>query len=295
MRKISAEIALHRSLKNEQRHEPSSTLANIIGDAIFPAIFCSLASLIPFMIIQWYGYTIFCGLTKMNLNFDQVVIDYANNHSLKLPSHEPSPWCFSMVPMAYSYIQSHYWNVGFLKYFHWKQIPNFFLAAPMLFFTLNQSWRFFCHHKSHCLKLGLGSAGDKTNFDTYGKGILPKECFVYVVHIAFLSLFALFFIHVQVATRLIASSSPVVYWWIAILTIPRDKKPPHMACSDIPKNPRPDICANLEPAENHESLWKNLVFDERPKMNILGVWLTNYCVAYACIGTVLFVNFLPWT
>ena len=34
-------------------------------------------------------------------------------------------------------------------------------------------------------------------FDHYGKKGLPRECFVYVVHAAVLSVFCLLFIHVQ--------------------------------------------------------------------------------------------------
>jgi Mannosyltransferase (PIG-V) len=32
-----------------------------------------------------------------------------------------------------TYIQRKYWNVGFLRYWQWKQIPNFILAFPILY------------------------------------------------------------------------------------------------------------------------------------------------------------------
>lgn len=49
---------------------------------------------------------------------------------------EQRPWCKTRVPMVYNFIQSHYWGVGFLKYFKVKQLPNFLLAVPILSLAL---------------------------------------------------------------------------------------------------------------------------------------------------------------
>ena len=307
VKKVHMEVVIYRQARQQQRHELSTTVANIIGDSFFPAFFCFLAAVGPFAMYQWYSYTLFCGLTKANLeHYDQDVLDYAKNNSLKLPSHEPSEWCGYHIlgyhiPIAYDYIQKHYWNVGFFQYFHWKQIPNFVLASPMIFFVLHRSWLFFEHHRHYCFRLGLSSG--YSNFSSnhmpclshaYGAQTLPKEAFVYVVHAAFIAIFAFFCIHVQVATRMIASSTPVIYWWMAIITIPNDKKPHHKE-REVPKSPRPEVLSQLETNENLQSNWKNLVIDERPKMSKTAVWLLNYFVGYACLGTVMFVNFLPWT
>jgi phosphatidylinositol glycan class V len=46
---------------------------------------------------------------------------------------EPSrPWCSYTVPSIYSWVQKHYWHVGFLSYWTPNNIPLFLLAAPML-------------------------------------------------------------------------------------------------------------------------------------------------------------------
>lgn len=46
---------------------------------------------------------------------------------------EPSrPWCSHLPPSIYSWVQKHYWNVGFLSYWTPNNIPLFLLAAPML-------------------------------------------------------------------------------------------------------------------------------------------------------------------
>jgi len=42
------------------------------------------------------------------------------------------PWCSHFPPSIYSWVQKHYWNVGFLAYWTPNNIPLFLLAAPML-------------------------------------------------------------------------------------------------------------------------------------------------------------------
>lgn len=42
------------------------------------------------------------------------------------------PWCSHMPPSIYSWVQKHYWHVGFLSYWTPGNIPLFLLAIPML-------------------------------------------------------------------------------------------------------------------------------------------------------------------
>ncbi|XP_022157360.1 GPI mannosyltransferase 2 isoform X2 [Momordica charantia] len=65
----------------------------------------------PFVVFQAYGYYNIC--------------------SGRLPD-ELRPWCKARVPLLYNFVQSHYWGVGFLRYFQFKQLPNFLLASPIL-------------------------------------------------------------------------------------------------------------------------------------------------------------------
>ncbi|KAF2724816.1 glycosyltransferase family 76 protein [Polychaeton citri CBS 116435] len=45
---------------------------------------------------------------------------------------EQRPWCSSMPPSIYTFVQREYWDVGFLRYWTLNNLPLFFLALPML-------------------------------------------------------------------------------------------------------------------------------------------------------------------
>lgn len=70
---------------------------------------------IPFVAFQAYGYYNLC--------------DGVSPDKLR-------PWCKAKIPLLYNFIQSHYWGVGFLRYFQLKQLPNFLLASPILSIAL---------------------------------------------------------------------------------------------------------------------------------------------------------------
>ena len=42
------------------------------------------------------------------------------------------PWCDNFIPSIYSFVQEHYWNVGFLRYWTLSNVPLFLMALPML-------------------------------------------------------------------------------------------------------------------------------------------------------------------
>lgn len=93
--------------------------------------------------------------------------------------------------LPYFSLQNQYWNQGLFNYFHVKQIPNFILASPILILVGIITLRYF---KNYTL--------------SRNKHLLP-----FVLHTLALALVSLLFLHVQVATRLICSSSPLIYWY----------------------------------------------------------------------------------
>ena len=86
---------------------------------LFAVLQCCVV-LLPFVLFQCFGYARYCG-----------------NNAHATSSTRLPPWCQWRLPLPYFYIQQHYWDVGFMRYYQWKQIPNFLLAAPMSLLCLH--------------------------------------------------------------------------------------------------------------------------------------------------------------
>ncbi|ODN05897.1 GPI mannosyltransferase 2, partial [Orchesella cincta] len=177
-------FTLQRELS--QRNKPFRLLSFICRSIAIASL-----SIIPFILFQGYGVRQFCQVDKL---YD------ANNIPLYCsfnPTSRPSAWT-----LPYSYVQKKYWNVGFLKYFELKQLPNFILAAPVLIALGSQSWSSFklslFELKSHMTPVGI------------------YEC-LQAAHGLFLTVFCFLFVHVQVSTRMIMAACPYLYLYLATL------------------------------------------------------------------------------
>lgn len=213
--------------------------------------------LTPFTLYQIYAYNLFC--KDFEITFPKHVISYAIENYSVLPgtfSQNNQTWCHQKIPFSYSYIQNRYWNVGFLRYFNVKQLPNFALAIPITFLIVKCSYQFFKNYRFNYDYIFFSN--EKSN------KFLPKRVFVFVVHALFLTIFNFLCIHVQVSTRILCSASPVLYWYCAFIF------------KDVPVN-------NL------------FTFRNYVRLNALQKFVKYYFIVYFIVGTILFCNFLPWT
>ncbi|KAG9516636.1 DUF409 domain protein, partial [Aureobasidium melanogenum] len=112
------------------------------------------------------------------------------------------PWCSRSLPSVYSWVQEHYWNVGFLRYWTLSNIPLFLLALPML-----------------CVLISTGFVAPTLNLEPPGRP-KPENSRHKSVYIACLALpqilvafLALTTFHVQIINR-IATGYPI--WYIVL-------------------------------------------------------------------------------
>ncbi|KAL7926687.1 glycosyltransferase family 76 protein [Trichoderma austrokoningii] len=151
------------------RH-PSVSRLMLLASLIIGGLFIASGSAVP-QTVAWYRY---CKVDA-----------------------EPRPWCHRLVPSIFTFVQGHYWNNGFLKYWTPNQLPLFLLASPMLAILL------------------------KSGFDfSFGKAMpAPAETYrTFLVTLAvvqtLIATLAITNFHVQIISRL-SSGYPVWYWWIA--------------------------------------------------------------------------------
>jgi len=157
-----------------------------------------LLCVVPFVAFQYHAHTVYCNQLASYQDLPEHVRQYGNKLGYRMPYMGLSVWCSSWLPLSYSYIQSSHWNVGFLNYYELKQIPNFLLAVPMVTLCISMIGLYVYKHKSHCVFTGLLAQNDTEHVTENQYHSLPKTCFVYVVHTAFLLTFGIFYMHVQV-------------------------------------------------------------------------------------------------
>lgn len=112
----------------------------------------ALLILAPYVLVQAYAYRKFClagtetadGLFSEREGEENGGGGSTTQEELaRLVIERLHPWCTWKVPSLYAHVQSAYWGVGALRYYKWKQIPNFLLAAPALVLTACGTARFF--------------------------------------------------------------------------------------------------------------------------------------------------------
>ncbi|KAF9110577.1 hypothetical protein BGX27_006156 [Mortierella sp. AM989] len=152
----------------------------------------SLITWSGFLAVQTYGYSLYC--------------------SDKISSLESRPWCNATVPLIYSFVQSFYWNCGFLRYYEIKQIPNFLMAAPMITLCASGIIYYVMYDIPRAMSLGRSSTPVPPNVST--PPFMSSKTFPYIVLWMVLLFSAITTMHIQIITRAF-SCLPPVYWFAA--------------------------------------------------------------------------------
>ncbi|GJP62318.1 hypothetical protein CLOP_g19398, partial [Closterium sp. NIES-67] len=302
---------------------------------LFSTAICCLLSFSLFLSFQAFAVSQFC-------------IPNSPTAATMPTNRAVPPWCLDWVPYVYGYVQRKYWDVGFLRYFQLKQLPNFLLAAPTLLLSLTALLSFALTRPLLFLSLGLlssppdhrrllflrpmpagkGDGGaDKGRGEGSGKGkgkdkgkgkerekgkekgkgerggrreegeqesaavveeaeegeaewggvdpmcgctgFYSAAALPFLLQLLFTTAVATLVMHVQVATRFL-SSSPPLYWFLA-----------HLLTTATTKQSQP----------GRLSLVKG---SQRWGFFISRAWI-GASLGYAMIGSLLFINFYPFT
>lgn len=140
------------------------------------------------------------------------VVYHITTYSIFCTGRDSVPkWCSRVPPSLYTYVQSTYWNSGFLLYWTLSQLPNFIIASPTILLILAFSF----HH------LRNTSLTNKKNLKAqhpFGNRSLTPH----VIHAIIFTCILVFASHTQIILR-VAASMPVVYWAAAWLVLEHPK------------------------------------------------------------------------
>lgn len=190
---VYALLKQHLISQYQSVHNSSVAVLFLFGKTVMKIILFILLFLIPFAAYQIYCYALFCTTVLPEADVPEVVIDYVTRNDLKMPS-DPSKWCFQKIPLAYTYVQSRYWDVGFLHYYTYKQIPNFLLAFPIACLVILSSLNYFMKNRRNVIHGGLLTY----QFDNISDIYSCSRCYPYFLFTLAVAVFSMFFIHVQV-------------------------------------------------------------------------------------------------
>lgn len=109
--------------------------------------------------------------------------------------HLKPKWCDALIPYPYQYVQRKYWSVGPFQYYEFKQLPNFLLALPVTYVVL------------------IGSLRKSKEIVRHVPG--SRKQLAYCLQAIILTILCAICTNVQITTRLLTASCPIVYWIIA--------------------------------------------------------------------------------
>ncbi|OAP59664.1 hypothetical protein AYL99_06962 [Fonsecaea erecta] len=115
------------------------------------------------------------------------------------------PWCNQTIPSIFTWVQSHYWNVGPFRYWTVSNLPLFILAAPTLSVLIYSAVDVLRRPQFLSLETQQAPATSSA-----GKRALLSLALPQLV----LAVLALTSYHVQIITRL-SSGYPLWYIWLA--------------------------------------------------------------------------------
>lgn len=129
------------------------------------------------------------------------------------------PWCGSLPPSIYTWVQQHHWGVGFLRYWTVSNLPLFALAAPMM--AILSGTGIIALQRIHLTRMLQDAVAEDKDVDKNAKSSVEIQKRLASIMARFalpqvvLTILALTSFHVQIINR-ISSGYPVWYIVLAI-------------------------------------------------------------------------------
>eukprot|EP00095_Tigriopus_kingsejongensis_P007058 maker-scaffold146_size311726-snap-gene-2.21 protein:Tk07058 transcript:maker-scaffold146_size311726-snap-gene-2.21-mRNA-1 annotation:"gpi mannosyltransferase 2" len=245
------------------------TIQNMATGALMPGVVNIILCLAPFAMFQWYAYQTFCRFSVERLHLPAIILQTAQTSNPSAPLVLPGalqdlPWCDHDPPISYPKISWNSWQLPHLNVLNTATFPSSICGAPIIgliiwhfYMFLKINWRF-------SMRLGLvdnsliGIPRVREHPAT-STSTLPRRSFVYLVHVLVLAILMLGSVDTQGTTRLLCSSSPVIFWIAAVLTTPsRNQLVPMDAVEDSralnANDKRSNGCGKAAQIEIHENL-----------------------------------------
>ncbi|EGN99627.1 glycosyltransferase family 76 protein [Serpula lacrymans var. lacrymans S7.3] len=163
---------------------------------ILYTILLTALPILPFIYHNYMAYLAFCSTTA-----------------------QPAEWCTRRFPSIYAHVQDKYWNVGFLRYWTFQQLPNFIISLPVLLIIYIFAFNYFSALPTVLTSFPLLShtraPKPKPRSPFLSSRLLP-----HVLYATLLTLILTFSAHTQIALRTLPAV-PVTYWSAAWLLLER--------------------------------------------------------------------------
>ena len=138
--------------------------------------------------------------------------------------HSERPWCHQLFPNIYSFVQEHYWNVGFLRYYTWGNIPNFILAIPMITLSIFCITSYVLHDPKRLFFLR-----NTINHEKHSLFLNQDQLVPHILLLSFMLVYIVLGAHIQIITR-VFSFMPIISWYLAELCLRGIKWPLYVFC-----------------------------------------------------------------
>ncbi|KAF6780049.1 hypothetical protein AHF37_00502 [Paragonimus kellicotti] len=265
---------------------------------IVPYGLLCLMAVVPFLLYQLYAYYLYCPNTHLlpflctwMPNPTDMITQYGFQLAYNMPMciasntsliNSKPAWCSSNLPFSYSYIQDTFWNVHFLGYFEWKQLPNFILAMPVVLLSLSCASSFYARAPNAYRTLGLRTESAK-----------DRQLVPYIFHVLLLTVYGITHINVQVLTRIIFSSCPVIYWYCGYLMCESPQR--HTKQTADKSKMKGTFLVHSKNEFNYRLAQVAHLLNPAYYHTVTQRLILVYFLGYAIVGSVLHSKFLPWT